>query len=391
LGANFSNEYEGALFIHDGQEKTSETIGPLFNSSEVHLAKKYIEYNKVGRSRHKEIVEQCAKLTAAELSQWADWINDHAFDDKVNFTLTFEDSNSFFALTSDRIATSSQWRDCAIVIGLGCIPLLIGIANRISLFGNGSTIATIVIENGFPGMFDIDKWDPIIDPVGELHADNGMTDFQKTLRITIDSLILIFLHEVAHACHAHCRFEKFHNRKLDPKESRALESDADWCAGYLFTIGLTQGIIRNESNLPLLSPEELKKRLAFSSHCTYQGFQAFQKPFDRNSPYHLPNTRTHCTLSGAHVAWQESFGTSEDFEVSINRYLSLLFYPAFMCSDAFPEWISPDDEISRSDLKSYYSVSQSLTRDILKKLRHMECAPLKGKRAGLVPVKKQRT
>lgn len=76
-----------------------------------------------------------------------------------------------------------------------------------------------------------DKWHPTRNPVGRLVYDYG--NERDTSTSTADSVQLLFFHEIAHALRGHAW--------INPQDGvgaaahrRALESDADWCAGYLF-------------------------------------------------------------------------------------------------------------------------------------------------------------
>lgn len=219
----------------------------------------------------------------------------------------------------------------------------------------------------------MEKWHPIRNPVGVLIYDY-LRD-RNTSTSTADTMLLLFFHEVAHALRGHA-WIKARDGVSTGNHTRAKESDADWCAGYLFVKHeLSKLILANGLNVENLS--DLCDRLAVASASLNCAFQVKSDLF--SGDYHLPHTRAMDNLSGAEIAWRE-FNISASFVDLFNNAYNQLTLLDPMLSQRLEQWIARDDPRNIADEAEKERVTDSIVRGFHEEALRFERGPIKGAR-----------
>mgnify|MGYP000613188250 CR=1 FL=1 len=341
----------------------------LLSLDQVNRAKRYLEYNKDGHSAHQELLKRVASQAALELGEWMKWVNAEAAADEADFLLFFNDSNDFNACVKPRVV-NSFYNEYAIIINLGCLPLLISAANRLVNLSHFSPGWIVDIGN-----FDRNErgWDPRRDPMGNLTFAADDLFVTRTIRTTVDAIILMVLHEVTHGCKGHLMLKA--SVRKSPPIRRALESEADWGSGYLFVHGTTEQIY----GTPGVVDTSFLSRIVIASLCNFIGFQAnLIQERTTLSPYYLPYTRLQCALEGVRQAWLDN----TERRVDINVALPEIWTKFMFLENDFPEvytgWIEQHDDRSKADMELHIAQSDVLLAVLHTDLSPRSFAPLKG-------------
>jgi len=338
-----------------------------------HEAKAYLGYNRPAKEPDSQnIVLHAAHHTVAEMQKAFEWVNNQLNYTGITLDLKLDDTPFFFAQCQP---TSREPNPAfTIYIGLGCIPAFVGITNRILHMQNSGPLMLEIEMQGRLSIFGpMEKWHPNSNPVGVLIYDYVRD--RNTSTSTADTTLLLFFHEVAHALRGHA-WIKARNGVSTVNHTRAKESDADWCAGYLFVKHeLAKLILANGLNVENLS--DLCDRLAVASaslNC------AFQVKSDLSSEYyHLPHTRAMDNLSGAGIAWRE-FNISASFVDLFNNAYNQLTLLDRMLSQRLEQWIARDDPRNIADEAEKERVTDSIVRGFHEEALQFERGPIKGAR-----------
>lgn len=344
--------------------ETRSTSPQLKAPEQICQASVYLNYETGGESVHREILTAVATQAAIELAMWTTWINTIAVQDGVTFQLLFADCNAFGAQLISPIA-GSEPGSYSIVISLGCIPFLVGAANRL--------VTMRPINDSFtsPFVFHVEdgKWDPSTDPIGILTNEQGNNVYAKTQRTAVDSLILMLLHEAAHGCRGHPWVPKS-VQKLIPN-CRALESEADWGIGYLYVIGKASGMPTTRAALDQYALD----RFVTANLCSYLGFQAN----NRNgvpSKYYLPYTRMVCAFDGVHQALLELAHPDAEIVNMLNSSMERYAMLEMEFPQIYTGWVSHYDPRAISDLALHRHRSHTISADLLRTAGARQAAPL---------------
>jgi hypothetical protein len=361
------------FFLGEGEDATEPNELNFITPIKILTGINYLQYNRSGPSAHEEILKEIAVQAAGELQEWVDWLNQVAASDSVRFTLVFNDTSVFNASIKNISAFGSEWREFAIIINLGCLPFLLGAGNRLA----GMLRQRDQLPEVEQFLDRYQGWDPAMDPVGMLTLEPGEFNLHKTTRIVLDALILILLHEATHGCRGHLSLPKIFREAFIYR--RALESEADWGAGYLFIRGMASGV--GSSNF---SPNNLNfrlvGRLVHAATCNYLGFQSQLTPSAAGtSLYYLPHTRSDCTYDGAQLAWLEATNMKTDISGSINTTLLEFLYVEMVFSNLYPGWISHADDRSKNDKEHHRRYTNYILYKLVAQLAPKSAAPLKGK------------
>lgn len=322
----------------------------LIHPSEVKNATNFLDYNKPNPSFHSDLLASVAPRIIIELEECFEWVKASAAKDGARINFAVHDSGKWMAY----VARQGE-RESDITIGLGCLPSLIGVANRLETalrFGPLSLLHDIR-----SGSRNTDGWNPLEDPMGILTYDHQGEPFRETTKIVTDAMMLILLHEASHACRGHMWIKKLDLKITDDELRRALESDADWGAGYLFVMREVGKFIPKKPNDK--EQEAIVLRLTLASQCQYIAFQILAAHSSKK--YHLPYTRMMDTMLGADAAWLHFFG-QHNFTQLINNSYSKAGEVEFLMPEIFPDWIELNSAASIEDQKLRNRLSLSILR-----------------------------
>jgi hypothetical protein len=366
----FANSEFLTLGISDHPRKPNER--DLISPWDVHKATKFYPTND-GEPVHKHIVRDVAKRAAVELVQWVDWLNEQCYDDKVQFILRFDDHNAFDACIVKPVIANSEWREYPIIVGLGCIPVLLSVANILS---------QLLYDTTFSGYYEFMRYTRIYGPMGMLTYDSidDGNGFERTTRIALDALILVFLHEATHGCRGHLHFPQTKRPFKHISYQKAMESDADWGAGYMFVKGLLAGLSPRTGHSATTESKELAERLACAIQTNLLGFQSTRKPDESGlvyQAYHLPYTRIRCTVFGAKLAWEKSGTLGVDFFATFYEGLIKLYRSDDLFRSACAGWVGHDEQLTKDDwgIHDYFTLARLAEVHIA--LAHLEAGPMR--------------
>lgn len=367
--------------------ESSEAQQPYFDPNslamQVKNANQYVE-SGYDPWMHAELIRMLADGCAAELQVWLSWANELSNEMGMAIELVLADRAGFYATVADHSVDSAKplEKKAVITIHLGCIPRLLGLANRMVFSARASSVA-FAIMNGFEGFPVIaPKWDPLDGPVGRVVADEDFS-FSKTARIIIDSIVIMFLHEVSHVIRAHLHHPGVVNKKCKLTKflySRAAESDADASAGWLFIAGHRREEIKAVTEEICRSDNNVIHRLALSSVCNYVALQIrFKTDLSLSSPYHFASTRADCIVFGAQQAWLQFGGSEHDFEVNVNEAYQFVARFEEVMPFAIRSWTDRESQESVLDFSIYKKLTLMLIDEIsvFNACRRPSCIPSK--------------
>jgi hypothetical protein len=237
------------------------------------------------------VVVHAARLSVIKIQAAFDWINSDLLDDTPLFFAQMQPVKDFPS------------RVCTIYVGLGCVPIFVGITNRLHHMRESGPL-TLAMESQGTGAFG-KKWDPIEDPVGTLTFEYGRVP--NTSTYTADAMLLLLFHEATHALRGHSWISR--SISVHPDDhNRALETDADWGAGYLFVKYELQMASKN-SALKEADLAEIVSRLVLASTALLFALQIHSNT--ATTQYHLPYCRATDIFHGAEVAWREHGGLAD--------------------------------------------------------------------------------
>ena len=240
------------------------------------------------------------------------------------------------------------------------------------------------------------RYTPIYGPMGMLTYDSldEGNNFERTTRVALDSLILVFLHEATHGCRGHLHFPRTNRPFKHIAYQKAMESDADWGAGYMFVKGLLAGLSPRTGHSPTIDSKELAERLACASQTNLLGFQSTRKPDDSGlayQAYHLPYTRIRCTVFGAKLAWEESGTLGNDFFDAFYEALIKLYMSDELFRSACAGWVGHDEQLTKDDWGIHDHFTLARLADIHTELADLEAGPMRSIRMNYPPLKVTRT
>lgn len=364
-------ELPGLAAFYDGFEiRPQNPMSPEFAGE----AKTYLEYAKPNNAFDPQhVVLHAATVTINELQNAFNWVAGELTDTDLTLDFKLDDTPFFFAQcqpTSDR-----PNRALRIFVGLGCVPTLVGITNRVlHVQGAGPNVLEFEMQGRLSNLTSMDKWHPLSNPVGGLFYDYGKE--YNTSTSTADSVLLLFFHEIAHALRGHSWIKRNANFS-EEAHRRALESDADWCAGYLFV----KYELLKLSAADRLVGENLTKlceRLAVASISLNT---ALQVKSDLSSElYHLPHIRTMDNSYGAELAWSE-FDLSSRFIDLINEAYGQFTLLDRIFGPRLEQWVARDDPRNIADEAEMKALTEPIIRGFHEEALLLERGPIKGARA----------
>lgn len=336
-------------------------------------AKAYLGYKRPDGEPHSQhIVLHAAEKTVSELEKAFEWVNSQLDCTNITIELKLDDTTYFFAQCQPRSREPEP--AFRIYIGLGCIPAFVGISNRILQMQNaGPLMLEIEMQGLRSGFSSVAKWHPSDNPVGVLIYDYVRE--RNTSTSTADTTLLLFFHEVAHALRGHAWIQARDGVNIRAHK-RAKESDADWCAGYLF-VKHELAQLTKVDGLCVESLINLCDRLAVASASLNCVFQV--KSDLSSQDYHLPYTRAMDNLSGAEIAWRE-FNISANFADLINKAYGQLVLLDGMLAQRLEQWVARDDPRQIADEAEKQSITDPIVRGFLEEALQYERGPIKGAR-----------
>lgn len=331
----------------------------------------YLHYDKSAPDAQ-QVVSHAASLTVSRLTEAFQWIINELIDTDLTLDFMLDDSTPFFAQCTP--TKSFPNRAITIYFGLGCIPVLVGITNRLLHMQKSGPIALEAEMQGRSSTrLPEEKWHPKTNPVGVLYYDYG--NERDTSTSTADAALLIFFHEVGHALRGHSWISPGNN---DSKAAhrRSLESDADWCAGYLF-MKYTLLNLSEEDRLDERKLSEVCECLAVASaslNCSLQ-----TRSDNTSEQYHLPHIRNRDNSYGAELAWREQ-KLPFNFVHMINKAYGQLMLLDGILGHRLEQWVALDDPRNISDEEERKLLTESIVRNFHSKALGLERGPIKGAR-----------
>lgn len=350
-------------------------LGPVNPMSPEYVvdAEGYLRYQKPNDSIDSvDFVIHAAECSVTALEDAYKWVNEEFEKSDLTLELKLDDSPEFFAQCSP---TSASPRAVTIYVGLGCVPVLVGITNRLlHLQKSGPTLLEMELQGRLTEFTASARWHPRTNPVGTLVYD--YIDERNTSSSTVDAILLIFFHEIAHALRGHL-WIKPDSDQIASVHRRALESDADWSAGYLF-VQYQLDKLRRASQKVDDHLAEMGERLAVASASLNCALQLWRS--DTSKLYHLPHVRTRDNLYGAEEAWR-THNLSLDFPELINTAYSQLALLDRLLAPRMPQWVTEDDARNLADEAEWHSVTLPTIRALSEKLLQLEHGGIAGQRS----------
>ncbi|MFC5514104.1 hypothetical protein ACFPOU_23665 [Massilia jejuensis] len=368
--SNTNNDELISLYSHiDGSSGRDIELQPGTLKDQLAEASQYLQYSSVHVPIHSDNIKWVAYQAAAELEKAVEWLNEASNQDDLYFRVGFSDGNNFGARIDENRARNSSIRDCLITIRLGSIPLLIGIGNRLNTLSQSPLLASIMLGHSDRD-FGVIPFDPEIDPIGstvwEQDTQSGM---DHTLANVVNALLLMFFHEASHGCAAHGYiWNKRKDDLLEAQYHRAMEMEADWGAGMLY--------VKYRSATSNYDARTLCKQLLYGSQCNYLGLQiARGLTGGPDTHYHLPHTRTHCTLYGAQQAWEAITCFDQSFVDLINEAYASIDLVEKLFSKKIKGWLSYDNARSERDMAGSRSISRPMIDELQKSHAYKRARP----------------
>jgi len=351
-------------------------LGPINPMSPEYAAdaEGYLRYKKPDDSIDSlDFVIHAAECSVTALKDALQWVNEEFGKSDLTLELKLDDSPGVFAQCCP--VASVQGRAATIYVRLGCVPVLTGITNRLlHLQKSGPVLLEMELQGRLTGFTASERWHPRTNPVGTLL--NDYLSERNTSSSTADALLLIFFHEAAHALRGHLWIRP-EPPAIASVHRRALESDADWAAGYLFVLYQLDKLKR-ENQILEDHLAEMGERLAIASaslNCTLQVWRS-----DTSNVYHLPHVRTRDNVYGAEEAWR-THNLPLDFLGLINTAYSQLVLLDRLVAPRMPEWVAQDDPRNLADDTEWRSVTLPTIRALDEQLLQLEYRSIKRRRS----------
>ena len=311
---------------------------------------------------------QCGLLKKVQAA--FEWIAADLAGSDLSIEIELDDLPRFFAQC--RPTADFPHRVCKIYIGLACVPIFVGIMNRLrDLQDSGPLMLAMEVQG--EGAFDT-PWDPRIDPVGRSLIYDYAED-ENTTTSTAKAMLLIFFHEAAHALRGH-GWIPCDGEVSQEKHRRAIESDADWSAGYLYMKYALSQVSEEQMSDPLVL-EKLTHDLALASSSLVFALQVHSDTEDQS--YHLPHSRSMDIFNGAEIAWFE-FNVPGDFVELLNNTANHLAVIDMIVSKRLEYWVQRDDPRHAIDEQEKYEVTIPICNGFSNKAALLERGVLKGAR-----------
>ena len=234
----------------------------------------------------------CRQLTYVLACECA-WFNQYQVRHRRAIVPAVKDLNEFTAQAIFPVETEDGFNISHIVLSSWCIPVALGLANRLS--------ASLRQPYALYGKEYIrqlnDQWDITHNPLGCIVYDvTGTNIFDETKQIAFDTVFLVYYHEHVHIWGGHFQYQCENDR-----ERRAMESDADYWAGYRFCKDLT---VRNRlfGAVRELTAVDVVRRLCRASYIAMLAGLATNR---KTSRYHSPAVRLRLFLQGGLLLLQD--------------------------------------------------------------------------------------
>lgn len=335
-------------------------------------AEKYLCFNtsESGPS-NLSAVRNAAALSIIEMQKCFEWIKSETNLTALSLEFRLDDTNYLFAQCQSFGRVPN--RLCKIFIGLGCVPIFVGISNRLLHLRKAGALQ-LLIEIGATTPKDefVEQWDPKANPVGWLKYEYGLTP--NTSTSTADAMSLIFFHEAAHATRGHVWIRR-HSSVAPGDHRRALESDADWCAGYLFMKYELQKLSQESKNNEEVVSAVITRLVLASATLHF----ALQLHSEESSSYHFPYTRMHDNAYGASAAWRAAGLPGDFFKIANDSYGHMGLIDEIV-SDKIEQWIRRDDSRNILDEKSKRAITDPIIDGFRFQALSLEQGPIKGAR-----------
>lgn len=174
-----------------------------------------------------------------------------------------------------------------VYMSVGIPVILCSVASEMDLYENheGLKQGTLLRHD----QTSIECWFPWVD------KDKGVSEV--AIRTALDSTLLTYFHEIAHVLFGHCRY-----KPTSSDEERAIEADADFQAGTMFSLWISHLSDARKS----VSVDETIDRLVRAGFLLSTIFKRFSA---KTSTYHFPSTRLLCFYAGAAFGMMKSGGT----------------------------------------------------------------------------------
>ena len=219
--------------------------------------------------QHEQDVRELMKLLYEHRLKKAGW----------DIDLHFMSSELFFA------AAMGAAGSYLVQLSIGIAPQLFSLAAEIEALQHADSQALQGVYA--KGANSLDSWYPWMTSLDEGRPSSA--------QIALDAALLIYFHELAHIIFGHCDYQP-----IDSSEARALELDADFNAGSMFTLWLPH--LGDVARCPV-NDEALLSRLARASFLVGVVFKALSS---RSTDYHFPTVRAECYFAGGTFALERA-------------------------------------------------------------------------------------
>lgn len=346
--------------------------------SQIANAENYLNYSEQSYPIHADFLRSVTRYIMGEIEPCFNWIKEEAEKDSGYVYMAYNDSRAWVANAKEQMGE----RVADITMGLGCVARLLGIANRLATaLSSGPTmflsaVGAMPFLNEFYGH---KTWDPLVDPLGILMPKaNTVNDYDDTIMIAKDAMLLLFFHEATHVCRGHLWIPKEVEGYKTHEVRRALEIDADWGAGRLFVEWKRKQ--QSCTSFDRAFEKNLIDSLTIASQCLYFAFQIYADNDVKQPHYHLPYTRAIATLEGAHSIWREVCPV-ENFPELVNTAYSRLGFIEKILPYVFRDWIRVDDFKTTKDQEEYKNISKKALEDgvIFQKILRLKIGPFVAK------------
>lgn len=322
---------------------------------------------------HAELVSSAAQRAALEISAWHRWVSELVQPYGIDIRVGLADGYFYWAKI---IQPNARDRRFDVILCLGSLQPLIGLANRFEYYERFSG------DWSYNEFHIFDNWHPDNSPTGSLWMFEG--GFGRTERVALDSLTMMFLHEVGHAVHGHFQWPEYNGREFNhARFQRAAEAQADIAAGSMFLRG-----IRENSHWPDFSadPRDAVIRLVRAADVNHLVLQATQ--LEDSPRYHLAFTRTRCMLRGGDEAWRFEGCLPVEFAAIVNEFRMSYWSLFALAPMQIAGWIAYSDPRTAADEAAFREVSLPIInrRKMEAAMRLRDAASRSGLLLGRTPI-----